>query len=161
MSFPEVKLKLKNGLFPRWVRWTKRARRWWKLEKELLPQVGGNEKYLYAWEYSLEFWPITVSCPQLKFALQGLEACGPGRPYAGIGEAIQVLWLLWLGLLHIIPHTNTKQAYETNLCRSIAKKRRGADLNLFQPSLVMALALTFMDHQVSFWDTPTFIFNFC
>ena len=41
-------------------------------------------------------------------------------------------------------------AYETNLCRSIAKKRKVADLNLFQPSLVMALALTFMDHQVSF-----------
>ena len=41
-------------------------------------------------------------------------------------------------------------AYEPNLCRSIAKKRKVADLNLFQPSLVMALALTFMDHQVSF-----------
>ena len=48
---------------------------------------------------------------------------------------------------------NTKKAlyvaYETNLCRSIAKKKKVADLDLFQPSLVMELALTFMGHQVS------------
>ena len=48
MSFPEVTLKLKNGLFPRWARWTLRAKRWWKLERELLPQVGGNQNYFHA-----------------------------------------------------------------------------------------------------------------
>ena len=61
-------------------------------------------------------------------------------------------------------HTRTQKTlyvgYKTNLYRIIAKKRKAADLNLFQPSLVMALALTFMDHQVRFWDILTFTFNF-
>ena len=48
ISFLEVTLKLKNGLFPRWAKWTLRAKLWWRLERELLPQVGGNQKYFHA-----------------------------------------------------------------------------------------------------------------
>ena len=41
--------------FSRWARWTLRAKLWWRLERELLPQVGGNQKYFHAWECSLSF----------------------------------------------------------------------------------------------------------
>ena len=73
--------------------------------------------------------------------------CRDWRSYSGILTSLAGL------VAHHLTHEHKKSiyvAYETNLCRSIARKRKVADLNLFQHSLVMALALTFMDHLVSF-----------
>ena len=95
------------------------------LEGQTLVEIGKGALAAGGWEPQIfsclrmqfEFWPITVPCPQLKFALQGLEACGPGRPYAGIGEAIQVLWLLWLGLLQCSPSQRQPQKKHCSICR--------------------------------------------
>ena len=135
------------------------------------PNIGGNwkgssgrrwvgTKIIFMLENAV--WSLLSStqvCITRTWSMWAWSAlCRDWRGYSGALTSLAGL------AAHRLIHEHKKAlyvAYETNLCRSIAKKRKVADLNLFQPSLVMALALTFMDHQVSFWDTPTFTFNFC